>query len=80
MTLTSYILIDSEPGKEHELRKKLKTLTGVDRVDLVYGEHDMMVHVTTKDSQTLDEFVFNTLRRIPSINGTKTLIIANVSD
>lgn len=72
--VSAYILTKVEAGKDREVFKEVKTLEGVKKVDITYGSYDLIVQVGFEKIQELDKFVFYTLRLIPNVKETMTII------
>ena len=71
--ITSYVLVVTEVGKEHEVVEELKKIEGVTIAQTVYGEFDAICRVECSNLKTLDESITK-IRKIPSILRTMTLI------
>ncbi len=65
-----------EKGRqEHELAKMLKRHPLVEEVDMVTGTHDMIIRISAKGIEELNEFVTNFLVNIEGIEKTQTMIV-----
>ncbi|MHA1632503.1 MAG: Lrp/AsnC family transcriptional regulator [Candidatus Freyarchaeota archaeon] len=74
--ITAYVLVIVEPGKERDIKKKLKNLPQCKEVHEIYGEYDLIIKVQTRNLQELDAFVMK-LRKIKNIRATSTLIASD---
>ncbi len=72
--VSAYVLTKVEAGKDREVLEKVKTLEGVKKVNITYGTYDVVVEVDFEKLQELDKFVFYTLRLIPQVKETMTII------
>lgn len=72
--VSAYILTKVEAGKDKEVFKEVKELEGVKKVNITYGSYDLIVEVVFEKIQELDKFVFYTLRLIPQVKETMTII------
>ena len=75
----AYILIKAESGKDLEVFTKIRDLKNrypVREVATLYGDYDVIVKIQMTSPDDLESFVFNGLRPIQGIIGTKTLIAA----
>jgi len=75
----AYILIKAESGKDPEVFTKIRDLQHkypIDEVATLYGDYDVLVRVQMTKPDDLENFLFNGLRPIQGIIGTKTLIAA----
>jgi DNA-binding Lrp family transcriptional regulator len=50
------------------------TVQDVKQVRGTYGIHDIVVKVKSKDSEVMNKIITNTIRRLPGITSTNTLI------
>jgi DNA-binding Lrp family transcriptional regulator len=76
MTVKAYILINVKTGTEDEVCKKLVGFNEVEEVSTIYGEYDAVVKVQATDMDHLDRFIIETLRGIPNIFLTATMLIS----
>ena len=76
VTVRAYILVETAIGKEYEVAEAIAKLASEGlrvSVDVVYGEYDVVVLVDAVSLELLDRVV-STIRRIPGVVRTKTLI------
>ncbi len=71
--IVSYVLIVVSIGREFDVLEKIKGLEGVTEAVVVYGEYDIVVRIET-DSMKLIDKVVTSIRSIPSVLRTVTLI------
>ena len=76
MTIKAFIMLNVATGKEDDVCKSLLNYNEVEEVATIYGEYDAIIKVKAKDMNHLDAFIMNTLRAIPNIFLTATMIIA----
>ncbi|VVB56806.1 putative HTH-type transcriptional regulator [uncultured archaeon] len=60
--------------------KKIRSLEGVESVAIVAGGTDIVAKVRKKNTQELNDFVVNRLRKIPGVNQTTTMVILSEFD
>lgn len=60
---------------QEETAKKISKLEGVDSVCIVAGNYDLIAKVRKKDTDDLNNFIINHLRKIPGIDKTTTVVI-----
>ena len=72
--VSAYVMTKVEAGKDREVLREVKTLKGVKKVNITYGTYDLVVEVGFEKIQELDKFVFYTLRLIPQVKETMTII------
>ena len=71
----AFVLIHTEPAREEEALKKLKTLDAVEKAYIVYGVYDIIAKIKAENEKELQEIVSYQIRRIDAINSTTTAII-----
>ncbi|MCJ7635305.1 Lrp/AsnC ligand binding domain-containing protein [Candidatus Bathyarchaeota archaeon] len=71
--VTSYVLVVTDVGKEHEVAKELLNIEGVTVAQTVYGEFDVMTKVDCENLKDLDAAITK-IRKIHGIIRTMTLI------
>lgn len=71
---TAYVLIHCTAGSEEKLITEIAKIQDVKEVRGTYGIHDIVVKVKSKDSETMNNIITNTIRRMPGITSTNTLI------
>lgn len=74
----AYILGKLEKGSELDVLNALKNFEQVEKASIIYGAYDLCIEACFKTMEELDEFVFNTVRKIPGIRDTCTLIVAKI--
>ena len=71
--VTSYVLVVTEVGKEHEVVQELQKIEGVSVAQTVYGEFDVITKVDCENLKDLDAAITR-IRKISGIIRTMTLI------
>jgi len=71
--VSSYVLVVTEVGKEHEIVQDLLAIEGVNVAQTVYGEFDVMTKVDCDNLKDLDAAITK-IRKINGIIRTMTLI------
>ena len=69
------VLINTEAGAESEIFEKLKTYPQVSEIYVVYGVYDIVVKVESDSLESLKDFISSTIRKIPKIKSTLTMIV-----
>ena len=73
--MISYILINTEPNKEHSVYLKLIKMSGnILEVNPLFGQYDMIAKVECDDADKLGEFILNDIKKIEGVVDTKTLV------
>jgi len=76
MVTLAYILVTLKSGAEREVCGRVSSFEEVVQVDELYGEYDAIVKVRVEDLSQLDKFLTDTLRTLPDIFLTTTMIVA----
>ena len=72
---SAIVLINTDAGGEDEVFEKLKNMSEVTEVHVVYGVYDVVVKVEADSMDKLKDFVTNTIRKLPKVRSTLTMII-----
>lgn len=75
---TGFILITTEPGKEHVVRSRLDEINEVTSRWMLFGEYDLIAKVESDEEYTLTRVIVEEIRPIPGITDTKTLLGAEL--
>jgi DNA-binding Lrp family transcriptional regulator len=72
--ITAYIIAKVEAGKDEEVLKDIKKISGVKQATPTYGVYDLHVEVSFSKMEELDKFIFDGIRKVPGIKETVTLV------
>ena len=75
-SIEAYIMMNIKSGSEDEVCEQLTKYQEVEEVAVIYGEYDALIKVKTSNMKTLDYFITETLRALPNIFLTATMLIA----
>lgn len=70
----AYVLCVTKSGMEQQVLSILSAQQCIDEAYIVYGEYDLIVKINVGSPDELREFMTITLRNIPEIERTTTLI------
>lgn len=75
--LKCHILITVEQGKlsQSQMGKQIKAIEGVQAVDIVTGNTDILAEVRVKDMHELNRLITEKIRKIDGIDKTQTLMV-----
>lgn len=73
-----FVLITTQPGREHHVRAKLDSIEYVTDRWMLFGEYDLIARVQADDEYTLTRCIVEDIRVIEGIADTKTLIGAEL--
>jgi DNA-binding Lrp family transcriptional regulator len=74
----AYVLIKVSPGMEKDIYAQLTQFDSVSESEILYGDYDLIAKIQAKNPEQLDDFVFNTLRKIEGVKSTTTCICAGL--
>jgi DNA-binding Lrp family transcriptional regulator len=77
--ISAFTLVKISSQNSLDLFKKVEKLKHIDKATLVYGEYDIVVKTCTNSIEELNNFIYNTLRKMPHVIKTTTMIIARPS-
>ncbi|HIE19180.1 TPA: Lrp/AsnC family transcriptional regulator [Candidatus Bathyarchaeota archaeon] len=76
MAVKAYVMMKVSSGSERKICKKIVEFEEVMDVSIVYGEFDIIAKVKVDELETLESFLSENLRNMPSIMLTSTMIVA----
>ena len=76
MAVLAYVLFKVSSGTEREVAQKLIEFEEVLQADIVFGEYDVIAKLSTKELDTLENFVSEKVRNVPNVLVTSTMIIS----
>jgi DNA-binding Lrp family transcriptional regulator len=76
MAILAYVLFKVASGTERDVAQKLIEFGEVNQADIVFGEYDVIARLTTPDLEKLEEFVSQSIRNVPNVLVTSTMIIS----
>ncbi|HIH72143.1 MAG: Transcriptional regulator [Thermococcales archaeon 44_46] len=77
-SIVAFIAVDIEPNKVKRAVEELSKLPEVDVLGIATGAHDVLMQVTVKDLQELENFLIEKLGKIEGIKSTETSILTSV--
>ncbi len=76
MAVLAYVLFKVGSGTEREVAQKLIEFDEVLHADIIFGEYDVVAKMSTKDLDSLEDFVSEKIRTVPNVLVTSTMIIS----
>ena len=76
MAILAYVLFKVASGTERDVAQKLIEFKEVNQADIVFGEYDVIAEVTIENLEKLEEFVSQSIRNVPNVLVTSTMIIS----
>ena len=74
--ILAYVLFKVASGTERDVAQKLIEFGEVNQATIVFGEYDVIARLTTPDLEKLEEFVSQSVRNVPNVLVTSTMIIS----
>uniref|UniRef100_UPI002600AB3E Lrp/AsnC family transcriptional regulator n=1 Tax=Thermococcus sp. TaxID=35749 RepID=UPI002600AB3E len=74
----AFIAVDVEANRIKTVAEELSRLPEVDVLGIATGAHDILMQVTVRDLQELENFLIEKLGRINGIRSTETSILTSV--
>ena len=71
----AYVLITVNSGSERDFLKKISKFDEIVEANLVIGENDIVIKIQANDIAHMDQFLTDTLRVLPNVFLTTTMII-----
>lgn len=72
MSVSAYLLINTETGKEGDVVEALRKIGGVKHAHIVTGLHDVVCYVEANDLTDLKKVIIGEIRGIVGISRTVT--------
>jgi DNA-binding Lrp family transcriptional regulator len=76
MGVLAYVLFKVGSGTEREVAQKLIEFEEVLHADIIFGEYDVVAKMSTKNLDSLEDFVSEKIRAVPNVLVTSTMIIS----
>lgn len=70
----AFVLVKTEPSHERDVYLALTSHAAVKEVHALYGEFDLLAHVSSETAKTLTTLLMKEFRTIEGIRDTQTLI------
>ena len=78
MSVSAYILIETEMGKAGEVARAIRTLSGIAAADDVTGPYDIIVRAEADDLDQLGRAVLSQIQTVPGITRTVTCPVVHL--
>ena len=76
MSIKAYVLLKVSSGAEREVCKNIADFEEVIDASIIYGEFDIVAKINVDELSSLEAFLSENIRNIPSIMLTSTMIVA----
>jgi len=70
----AFVLVKTEPSHERDVYLALTSHNAVKEVHALYGEFDLLAHVSSESAKTLTTLLMKEFRTFEGIRDTQTLI------
>ncbi|MEM2874059.1 MAG: Lrp/AsnC ligand binding domain-containing protein [Candidatus Nanoarchaeia archaeon] len=74
--MLAFVLLGVQPNSEEKIYEKLKKMKEVRQVNLTFGSWDIVAQVEVANTQALNEFMLEKIRKLPEVSLTATMIVA----
>ena len=78
MSVTAYVLIQTEVGRAEKVAKAARDITGVVAADNVAGPYDVIVKTEAESLDELGQLVVSAIQKVDGITRTFTCPIVNL--
>lgn len=75
MVSVVYMLPSGIKLSQEDVAKHIKGIAGVESVEIMTGETDLLVKIRIKDIEELNDFVIRKLRKVEGVDKTRTMIV-----
>ena len=76
MAIKAYVVLKVNSGTEREVCNQIANFEEVLDTSIIYGEYDIIAKIQVDELKSLEPFLSENVRSIPSIILTETMIIA----
>lgn len=73
----AFILITAKSGYEKSIVDELQDIDGVEEVEILYGEYDLIAKIKVDSIDQLGTFIMENIRPVEGVERTSTLIVAS---
>ena len=78
MTVSAYILIQTEMDQAAEVARAIRGMEGVASTDVMTGPYDVIVKATASDMNSLGRMVIGRMQSVPGITRTLTCPVVEI--
>lgn len=78
MTVSAYVLIQTDMDKAAAVASAISEIPGVDAVDVVTGPYDVIAKTSADTMDELGRMVVSSVQKVPGINRTLTSPVVNL--
>lgn len=78
VVVQAYILIQTEVSRAREVASKIRTITGIVRVDAVTGPYDVIALAEARAVDELGQMIISKVQLVPGITRTLTCSVVNL--
>lgn len=78
MTVSAYVLIQTDMDKAAAVAAAIAEIAGVDAVDVVTGPYDVIAKTSADTMDELGRMVVSNVQKVPGINRTLTSPVVNL--
>lgn len=68
----AFVVINTEPGREHDVYRALQQVADIDELHPLFGEYDLIAKIQASGLDALGQIIVSKVRTIPGVLHTKT--------
>jgi DNA-binding Lrp family transcriptional regulator len=72
-----FVLVKVEPGREHELLRRLVATSVAEEIFPLFGEYDFILKVAAADFDALGQKIVSEIRSLPGLRTTLTFTVTS---
>ena len=73
--MRAYVLVNATPGRSLELARRIRDVQGVQAVDAITGEFDVVVTCESPDINALGMLIVDGIQRLGGVHKTTTCLV-----
>ena len=78
MTVSAYILVQTEMDQAAEVARSIRAMEGVESTDVMTGPYDVIVRATAPDMNSLGRMVIGRIQAVAGITRTLTCPVVEI--
>lgn len=78
MTVSAYVFVLTDMDKTSAVAEAIRSINGVDAVDVVTGPYDVIVKASAETMDELGQMVLGDVQKVAGINRTLTCPVVNL--
>lgn len=75
MAARAYVLVHCDVGKAQSVKEALKGIPGIQQVDIVTGDYDLIIQIEQPSVEELGRLIMEKIHGTPGVNATSTHVV-----